>query len=105
MTSPRQAPASQTGGLIYVMILKAPPEPPNKKWYVSQVLKSVCPELTPGVPVNMQVTGDYRNEACIATAASFGAARNGIAVDMDKVRIQAFADAEGGRGTVIKCYK
>jgi len=87
------------------MILKAPPEPSNKKWYVSQVLKTACPELSPGIPVNMQVTEDYCNEACIATVAKFGAARNGIAVDLHKVRIQAFADAEGGRGTLIKCYK
>ena len=100
-----QNPMRQPGELAYVMILKSPPDPQNKKMYVSQVLKAVCPELTPGITVNMEVTSEYSNEAHIAVAAKFGAARNGITVDMDKVRIQEFGDADSGRGTLIKCYR
>jgi len=93
--------------LKYVLILKNPPSPQNSQFYVSEVFKSLLPEVEDSkkIPTKLIVTDKYSDEMYIATAALFQSRRDGIDIDLHDVLTRAFEDADGGRGTLIKCYK
>ena len=93
--------------LVYVIILKSPPKPPNTGWYITQVLDVLCPEARDAkdIPVKLAVTDQWADQYYIATAAQFMSLKDGIEIDLDKLRFRQFEDADAGKGTVIRCYK
>lgn len=91
-----------------IIILKSPPAPANIQAYKLVVIKTLYPEIVESrtkVPVALEVTDSYADEYYIANVAMNLPLQKGMKVDLDKVTHRAFDDADGGRGTVILCYK